>query len=222
MAAPKVHWHPSPNFGPRRGGLKPQLVVLHYTAMESAKAAIERLCDPEVEVSAHYVIGRDGHITQLVKEQDRAWHAGAGEWCGKDDINSRSIGIELDNGGDHPFSEPLMRALESLLPLIMSRWAILPAGVIGHSDLAPGRKFDPGARFDWGRLARQGLAASLAALTDADVSKASFLHAARSAGFTADVPFDTLLATTRLRAGPWRQGPLCAADFALPEAPDPA
>ena len=151
-------WHPSPNFGLRRDGLTPTLVVIHYTAMKDARAALERLCDPESVVSAHYLIGVDGQMWQMVAETMRAWHAGAGNWHGQDDINSRSIGIELDNAGTHPFSEPQMAALERLLSDILIRWGIAPDGVIGHSDMAPGRKCDPGPRFDWTRLARRGLA----------------------------------------------------------------
>ncbi|MCB1395541.1 MAG: N-acetylmuramoyl-L-alanine amidase, partial [Rhodobacteraceae bacterium] len=86
-------WHPSPNFGPRRDGLKPALVVIHFTAMTGAQAALARLCDPAAEVSAHYLIGGDGTVWHLVDEAMRAWHAGAGEWAGMRDINSRSIGI---------------------------------------------------------------------------------------------------------------------------------
>lgn len=158
LTRPGAIWVPSPNFGPRRDGLKPTLIVLHYTAMTSARAALERLCDPAAEVSAHYLIGPDGTLWQLVRECDRAWHAGAGAWRGQSDINSRSIGIELDNRGDHPFGEPQMAALEALLESVMARWEIPAAGVIGHSDMAPGRKVDPGPRFDWARLERQGLA----------------------------------------------------------------
>ncbi|HBS49237.1 MAG TPA: N-acetylmuramoyl-L-alanine amidase, partial [Rhodobacteraceae bacterium] len=86
-------WHPSPNFGPRRDGLRPALIVIHYTAMDSARAALDRLCDPGAQVSAHYLVGADGAVCQMVEEAARAWHAGAGEWAGKGDINSRSIGI---------------------------------------------------------------------------------------------------------------------------------
>lgn len=155
----KAIWHPSPNFGDRRGAIAaPDLIVLHYTAMTSAEEAIDRLCDPEFEVSAHYVIARDGAVTQLVDEAMRAWHAGAGSWCGTDDINSRSIGVELDNDGSSPFSAPLMDALERLLGDVMARWNISASNVIGHSDLAPGRKIDPGPRFDWRRLALGGMA----------------------------------------------------------------
>ncbi|MEO1797103.1 MAG: N-acetylmuramoyl-L-alanine amidase, partial [Pseudomonadota bacterium] len=116
----------SPNFGPRRDGLAPRYIVLHYTAMASAAAAEARLSDPAFEVSAHYLLARSGAVTQLVAEEMRAWHAGAGAWRGQADMNSRSIGIELDNEGTGPFAEPLMQALEALLPRIMERWAIRP------------------------------------------------------------------------------------------------
>lgn len=207
-------WHPSPNFGPRRDGLTPSLIVIHYTAMDSAEAALHRLCDPAVEVSAHYLIGGDGTLWQMVAEEHRAWHAGAGEWCGVDDINSRSIGIELDNRGSHPFSEPQMACLEALLVGIMKRWAIPPAGVIGHSDMAPGRKFDPGPHFDWARLERLGLAAARGQDDGPqDVPPALFRALARDAGFTADVDDDTLLGAVRLRYRPWASGPLAGADL---------
>ena len=185
--------------------------------MESAEAALERLCDPAAEVSAHYLITGQGGLYQLVDEEQRAWHAGAGSWRGEGDINSRSIGIELDNDGTHPFAEPQMAALEGLLVGIMDRWAIPPAGVIGHSDMAPGRKQDPGARFDWARLARLGLAAEPQLVRAPDIDEDSFCAAARAAGYTADVPFDTLLAATRLRLAPWRRGPLTAEDYCFPD-----
>ncbi len=215
MGALNIAQHPSPNCGPRRDGLTPGLIVIHYTAMANADAAIERLCDPLAEVSAHYLIANNGSVTQMVPEEERAWHAGAGSWCGLDDINSRSIGIELDNRGDHPFAEPQMAALEGLLGGIMARWAIPPAGVIGHSDMAPGRKVDPGPHFDWGRLARQGLAARTAADEPADVDNNSFVARAQAAGYPADTPFDALLAATRLRFAPWRSGALTPADYKL-------
>ncbi|KIC25750.1 MULTISPECIES: N-acetylmuramoyl-L-alanine amidase [unclassified Leisingera] len=207
-------WHPSPNFGPRRDGLTPSLIVLHYTAMDSARAALERLCDPAAEVSAHYLIGADGTLWQMVAEDSRAWHAGAGEWAGQDDINSRSIGIELDNLGTHPFSALQMAVLEDLMQGIMQRWNIPPAGVIGHSCMAPGRKFDPGPRFDWARLARQGLAADGGgAPLPQTVTFAHFRAAAATAGFTAPSDDETLLAAVRLRFRPWARGPLSAEDF---------
>ena len=206
-------WHPSPNFGARRDGLRPALVVIHYTAMQSAQAALERLCDPEAEVSAHYLIGGDGTLWQMVREEDRAWHAGAGEWCGQTDINSRSIGIELDNRGDHPFAEPQMAVLEDVLREVMSRWAIAPEGVIGHSDMAPGRKCDPGPRFDWRRLELSGLAGRPALHLPADRDVERFRDCARRLGFSADVDDATLLSAVRLRHRPWASGPLEDEDF---------
>ncbi|MCV3272996.1 N-acetylmuramoyl-L-alanine amidase [Roseobacter sinensis] len=205
---------PSPNFGPRRDGLRPSIVVLHYTAMSSAEAAIQRLCDPEAQVSAHYVVCRSGAITRLVAEDQRAWHAGEGEWRGQQDINSRSVGIELDNTGDHPFPEPQMAALEGLLQRIMERWDIAPENVIGHSDMAPGRKSDPGPRFDWTRLARQGLAAQAGYEEGPGAPDCTlFRRIARDAGFTADVDHETLLAAVRLRFRPHATGPLAPEDF---------
>ena len=154
----EISERPSPNFGERAGGLSPSLVVLHYTAMDSAEAALERLCDKTAEVSTHYLISRDGEIFRLVKESMRAWHAGAGFWAGKDDVNSRSIGIELDNDGQSAFPAKQMAALDALLGEVMARHEIEPKGVIGHSDMAPTRKIDPGRLFDWQRLAAEGLA----------------------------------------------------------------
>jgi len=148
---------PSPNHGDRRG-CAPDLVVLHYTAMADARAALDRLRDPAAAVSAHYLIARDGRVWRLVPEDRRAWHAGAGGWGGCADVNSRSVGVELDNPGDAPFPAPQIAALEALLAGVMTRWSIPPQRVIGHACMAPGRKVDPGPRFDWRALARRGLA----------------------------------------------------------------
>lgn len=211
--------HPSPNYGPRRDGLVPSLIVLHYTAMPDPDEALERLCSPEYEVSAHYLLHRDGRLFQIVQEEMRAWHAGAGSWGGVDDINSRSIGIEMDNDGTSPFSEPQMATLESLLPGVMRRWNIGPEGVIGHSDMAPGRKTDPGPRFDWARLARQGLAVRSGTLGDSsDISVDAFRTFASSLGYPGNVDDATLLAAVRLRHRPWGEGPLSEDDVAaLPD-----
>jgi len=149
--------HPSPNFGERRSSMMPYLIVLHYTAMDTVDAALARLCDPASEVSCHWLIGADGCLFSLVDEAMRAWHAGAGGWGTCLDINSASIGIELDNDGVCDFPEIQMAALESLLQEILDRSGILPAGVLGHSDTSFGRKSDPGERFNWCRLARKGL-----------------------------------------------------------------
>lgn len=215
MTGLNVHQHPSPNFGPRRDGLRPELIVIHYTAMQSAEAALAHLCNPQAEVSAHYLIARSGKVIQLVDEAHRAWHAGAGEWQGRDDVNSRSIGIELDNTGSHPFPEPQISALEKLMRGIMTRWGIPPEGVIGHSDMAPGRKIDPGPHFDWARLARQGLAARPGPETlPGSVTADEFRNRAIAAGFTAPCDDATLLQTVRLRHRPWAKGPLEREDFA--------
>lgn len=139
------------------------MIVIHYTGMESSAAARARLCDPAAEVSAHYLIDLDGAVEQLVAEDRRAWHAGVSEWRGEPDVNSRSIGIELVNRGHgpdyHPFPAPQIAALETLIRAILTRWAIPAENIVGHEDVAPGRKIDPGAKFDWARLRRQNLAA---------------------------------------------------------------
>jgi N-acetylmuramoyl-L-alanine amidase len=204
----------SPNFGPRRDGLRPNLVVLHYTAMADCDAALRVLCDPAREVSAHYLLRRDGSCIALVDEAMRAWHAGAGSWRGRGDVNSRSIGIELDNDGRSPFAAPLMDALETLLPGILARWDIPPEGVIGHSCMAPGRKIDPGPRFDWARLARQGLAVMPRGQSAAPVDPARFRAHALAFGFP-DVSDDTLLHAVRLRFRPAARGPLDGRDCAI-------
>jgi N-acetylmuramoyl-L-alanine amidase len=134
------------------------MIVLHYTAMTSPEAALERLCDPEHEVSSHYLIDQQGGTFQLVAEGQRAWHAGAGAWGGCEDVNSASIGIELCNVGDHEFPAVQMQALTSLLREVIQRWGISVNKVIGHSDMAPGRKQDPGRLFDWRALEVEGVA----------------------------------------------------------------
>jgi len=204
----------SPNFGPRRDRLGPELVVLHYTAMADCDAALRVLCSPEREVSAHYLIRRDGAVTALVDEAMRAWHAGEGDWGGRGDVNSRSIGIELDNDGRSPFAAPLMDALDATLSGVLSRWPIPPQGVIGHSCMAPGRKIDPGPRFDWRRLARSGLAVWPEGRGTTDVDPGRFRTNARAYGFP-DVADDLLLAATRLRFRPHATGPLDGRDCAI-------
>jgi N-acetylmuramoyl-L-alanine amidase len=188
------------------------LIVLHYTAMASCDAALDRLCDPATEVSAHYLISEAGEVLALVPEDMRAWHAGAGAWRGADDINSRSIGIELANDGEGPFAAAQMRALEMVLVDVMARWGIGPDGVIAHSDMAPGRKADPGARFDWRRLALGGLSvwpqgAKLRPTFD-------FIKDARRFGYP-DAGEDLVLAAFRLRFRPWAKGPLDEMDASM-------
>lgn len=203
---------PSPNFGMRRGEARPSLIVLHYTAMASCAEARARLCAPDHEVSAHWLISETGAAEALVDEAARAWHAGAGEWAGLADVNSHSIGIELANTGSQPFPQPQMAALERLLAEIMARWAIPPHRVIAHSDMAPLRKSDPGPRFDWRRLALAGLSVWPAA---AEEPPDGFAAAARAFGYP-DAPAGALLRAFRLRFRPWAAG----ADGAAPDAVD--
>lgn len=152
---------PSPNFNERRNGRRPDIILIHYTGMETGRAAERRLADPASEVSCHYVVRESGVVVQMVPEAARAWHAGQGAWKGEHDINSASIGIEIVNRG-HEFDYPDFPAKQigSVIALcrdIAARWAILPERVLGHSDIAPGRKVDPGEKFPWRRLAEAGV-----------------------------------------------------------------
>ncbi len=201
---------PSPSFGQRRGGAGISLIVLHFTAMESAEAALERLCDPDVDVSAHYLIARDGTLYRIVEEDQRAWHAGEGSWAGHDDINSRSLGIELDNDGTGAFDEPLMTTLEALLAELLERHQLPAKAVIGHSDLAPGRKFDPGPYFDWERLAQKGLS-----VWPEPSLRGDFLRDASYFGYPAEAGETPVLEAFRSRFRPFETGPLSVADQAM-------
>jgi N-acetylmuramoyl-L-alanine amidase len=160
-AGPAVVDRPSPNHNARPKGQPVDILLLHYTDMVSAKAALTRLTDRLARVSAHYCVDEDGKVYRLVPEQRRAWHAGIGYWAGAADINARSIGIELVNPGHtcgyRPFPEAQMRALEDLAQGILARHPIPAHRVLGHSDVAPARKIDPGELFDWQRLARAGI-----------------------------------------------------------------
>ncbi|MRU16583.1 N-acetylmuramoyl-L-alanine amidase [Roseovarius sp. A21] len=189
------------------------MVVLHYTAMETAGAALDRLCDPAAEVSAHYLICEKGQVFALVPEDRRAWHAGAGGWGAVRDVNSRSIGIELANTGTHPFPEPQITTLVALMRGVMQRWDIPPERIIGHSDMAPLRKADPGRRFDWGRLAREGLGV----WPKLGRTPGDFLQDAQVFGYVAsgDVGQKAILDAFRQRFRPWAEGPLCDTDRAL-------
>jgi N-acetylmuramoyl-L-alanine amidase len=141
--------------------MKPNMIVLHYTGMLDAGAALDRLCSPKSEVSAHYVVFEDGHIVQCVPESRRAWHAGASSWAGETDINSCSIGIEIANPG-HEFGYPdypkrQIAAVTTLCRSILTRHKIPPHRVLAHSDIAPARKQDPGEKFPWRILAASGI-----------------------------------------------------------------
>ncbi len=153
----------SSNHNDRRG--RPiDLIVLHYTGMPTPAEALDRLCDPATEVSAHYLIEETGQLWRLVPDKRRAWHAGRGYWAGETDVNARSIGIELVNPGHEwgyrHFPEPQIATLCHLLAHLLAHYAIQPSRVVGHSDVAPLRKEDPGELFPWPALAARGLALS--------------------------------------------------------------
>jgi N-acetylmuramoyl-L-alanine amidase len=178
---------PSPNFDERK--LPISIIVLHYTGMEDGASALARLRDPEAKVSSHYLITEEGQIARLVDEEKRAWHAGRSHWRGIDDVNSASIGIELVNPGhDHGyrrFPDAQMGALMRLMSQIAERHGITRGNIVGHSDIAPTRKLDPGELFEWDRLAavRLALPRPRKYLTDPDWSDASFLLALERFGY---------------------------------------
>ncbi|MBL6945623.1 MAG: N-acetylmuramoyl-L-alanine amidase [Rhodospirillales bacterium] len=152
---------PSPNFDDRPEVTAIDMLVLHYTGMPTANDALARLCDPAAQVGAHYMIDEDGTVHALIPEDKRAWHAGVSFWRGETDINGRSIGIELVNPGHEfgyrPFPDAQIEALILLAKGILRRHPIPPRNVVGHSDIAPSRKTDPGELFDWKRLAAEGI-----------------------------------------------------------------
>ncbi len=152
---------PSPNHGERRGVAGPDMIVLHYTGMESGQGAEDWLCDPQSGVSSHYLVHEDGEVVQMVAEAARAWHAGKSFWQGETDINSRSVGIEIVNPGHvlgyRAFPDAQIDAVIALCRDVAVRHAVAPARVLAHSDVAPGRKIDPGEKFPWARLHAAGI-----------------------------------------------------------------
>src|SRR5215218_11320553 len=152
---------PSPNQDERRDGRPPDIILLHYTGMPDENEALQRLCSPAAKVSCHYLVFEDGRTVQVVPEALRAWHAGISSWEGLTDVNSRSIGIEIANpghdGGLPPFGETQIKNVIRLCRDIVERWSIPPDRVLAHSDVAPGRKMDPGERFPWERLHQAGV-----------------------------------------------------------------
>ena len=160
----QVDLAPSPNFNDRKH--KVDMLVLHYTGMDTGDAALARMRDPASEVSAHYMVWEDGRITQLVGEDKRAWHAGVSTWQGDDDLNSRSIGVEIVNGGHDvplpdgtlpPYPDVQIEALIALCRHVLAEYDIPPSRIVAHSDIAPARKTDPGEHFPWARLAASGI-----------------------------------------------------------------
>lgn len=152
---------PSPNHGERRGVTRPDMLLLHYTGMATAEGALERLCQPGSGVSAHYFVFEDGRLVQCVPEARRAWHAGEASWAGEADINSRSVGVEIVNPGHAinytDFPDAQIATVIALARDILARQPIPPHRVLGHSDVAPLRKDDPGEKFPWARLAAAGV-----------------------------------------------------------------
>jgi N-acetylmuramoyl-L-alanine amidase len=200
MSQPALH-RASPNFDRRQ--LPVTMVVLHYTGMIGAEPAIARLCDPAAKVSAHYLIDEAGEIVAMVDEASRAWHAGKSWWRGITDVNSASVGIELVNPGHdfgyRAFPDAQMGALVGLLAEIVARHDIRPANVVGHSDVAPTRKLDPGELFDWDRLARRGLALPRPRddLADPGWDDVAFTAALARFGYAIDDPAATTRAFQR-------------------------
>ncbi|WP_457298810.1 peptidoglycan recognition protein family protein [Phyllobacterium sp. P5_D12] len=158
---PRANVHASPNFGPRKDGKRPSMLILHYTGMETGEAAESWLANPQSEVSAHYVVYENGRIVQMVPESQRAWHAGQSSWKGETDINSCSIGIEIVNGGPllgfPDFPERQIEAVIDLCKGIVTRHSIRRENVLAHSDIAPARKIDPGEKFPWPALYDAGI-----------------------------------------------------------------
>ena len=180
---------PSPNFDERK--LPVSMIVLHYTGMTLGDAAIAWLADPASKVSAHYVVAEDGQVVRMVDEGARAWHAGRSSWRGIADVNSASVGIEIVNPGHEfgyrPFPAAQMDAVEALVAAVVRRHGVAPAMVVGHSDIAPARKEDPGELFDWPHLARAGLAlATPDAGFDPRWNDAGFLAALGRFGYDVD------------------------------------
>lgn len=188
-----VDVRPSPNVGERR----PNYVIIHHTSNDTVERALATLTNPARGVSAHYLIARDGRIIYLVDELKRAWHAGDTYWGGNRDINSSSIGIELDNNGREPFAEAQITALMALLADLKARWSIPAANFLGHGDVAPGRKVDPSALFPWRRLAAAGFGLWCEPPFDAAPAGADDTTLLSALGYDVTVPWSAVSAFKR-------------------------
>jgi len=192
---------PSPNFDDR--ALPISMIVLHYTGMQDAESAIDRLRDPEAKVSAHYVVAEDGTVLRLVAEEKRAWHAGKSHWRHIDDVNSASVGIEIVNPGHEfgyrPFPDEQVDAVIRLVHGIKDRYEITRGNIVGHSDIAPVRKRDPGELFPWSRLARLRLALPRPTknLMDPNWTEAGFLLALERFGYDVSEAMAAIMAFQR-------------------------
>lgn len=207
---------PSPNFDPRPEGAAIDILVMHYTGMRTAQEALARLCDPEAKVSSHYTIDEGGRIYRHVDESLRARHAGVSYWAGERDVNGHSIGIEIVNPGHEfgymPFPEAQIAALMELSHDILARHPILPQRIVGHSDVAPARKMDPGELFPWGLLAENGIGLFPADVVVTDpahhVSPDEFARRLSSYGYgttpEVDIPLATVVAAFQRHFRPER------------------
>lgn len=222
----KTPVYKSPNFGERKGGCGVEYLVLHYTGMKSARDALERLCDPAAEVSAHYVIEQGGQTHHLVDDDKRAWHAGLSCWAGQRDMNSVSIGVEIVNRGHefgyHEFPDVQVERVISLCRDLMGRYNIPASHILAHSDIAPSRKLDPGELFPWERLARENVGLwpspsehDYQAAEDVMLDETRQRELLHSFGYDPDVPLCDILAAFHRRYYPekFEQG----ADPAVPD-----
>lgn len=199
---------PSPNFNERRHPL--DMLVLHYTGMADGPSALARMRDPEAEVSAHYMVEEDGSVHVLVPEAARAWHAGRSQWQGDEDLNSRSIGIEIVNGG-HDFGLPAFpeRQIDAVIALcldVLGRWDIPQTRIVGHSDIAPERKDDPGERFPWRRLAEAGIGLWPREAAGAGANPEDPRRALREIGYRPGEREEQFASVLRAFQRRWRQG----------------
>ncbi|MBX9796362.1 N-acetylmuramoyl-L-alanine amidase [Sphingomonas sp.] len=197
----EVHLAPSPNFDERK--LPVTMIVLHYTGMPDFEGALARLRDPEAKVSSHYLVAEDGNVLRLVDEDKRAWHAGKSHWRDWDDVNSASIGIEIVNPGHEfgyrPFPDEQMASVVQLVSSIKERYGITRGNVVGHSDIAPARKRDPGELFPWHALARLRLALPRPTrnLMDPHWTESGFLLALERFGYDVTDPMAAIMAFQR-------------------------
>ena len=193
MEKPFIFYSNSPNWNPRPTEISIDLIIIHYTDMLTAQEALERLCDPYHQVSSHYLIEKEGKIHQLVQDNHRAWHAGVSSWNGEPSINCRSLGIELDYPGhthgliDFPTEQ--INQLIILLKYLCAHHGIAPSRIIGHSDIAPSRKQDPGQYFPWSLLAEHGLGIPFPQLSEGPASS-SFLSVEQSQQLLLSIGYD--------------------------------
>ncbi len=206
--------YPSSNYGLRRIDTEIEFIILHYTAMSTEKS-LERLCDPVHEVSCHYLIDPSGVCYQLVDNNKRAWHAGKSYWRGYHDLNSRSLGIELENSGNEDYPEAQMKSLITLLQHLIESLALNPKNILGHSDIAPARKLDPGKWFNWQKLSVNGVGFFPEISEPIACDKQVFLAEAKRAGFNPNANVEHVLKTFRNRCRPKFTGELDGYDCAL-------